>query len=204
LRQNHGCCGTTGQVNTHRGAIFALGLLAAAAGLASSYGHPPTDATLRNMIALRWRRELLAVPAPAASGPTHGQQVAARYGASGAHGEAIDGFPAVFDVALPALRFAISRGADCSTLPDSTRSSRCSLASTTPMFLYRGGAEPARRLKAVPRTFLAAGSVFAADWEAASRNGCIAELERGLSPGGMRLICSPAAVFVDQWQAAEA
>ena len=192
----------TGQINTHRGAIFALGVLVASAGLASSYGYPPSDTTLRNMIALRWRRDLVAVLAPAASGPTHGQQVAARYGASGARGEAIDGFPAVFDVALPALRFAMSRGADARCVQLHAFFALLARIDDTNV-LYRGGTEAARRLKAGAADFLAAGSVFAADWEQRAERLHRWSSRVRLSPGGCADLLA-GAVFVDQWQAAEA
>ena len=192
----------TAQVNTHRGAIFTLGLLVAAAGLASSYGHPPNDTTLRNMIALNWRRELLKVPAPAASGPTHGQLVAARYGASGALGEAIDGFPAVFDVALPALRFAVSRGAGARYAQVHALFALLARIDDTNV-LYRGGPAAARRLKSGAADFLAAGSVFAADWEQRAEALHRWSSSVRLSPGGCADLLA-GAVFVDQWQAAQA
>jgi triphosphoribosyl-dephospho-CoA synthase len=153
------------------------------------------------MIALRWRRELLAVPAPDAAGPSHGQQVAARYGASGAHGEAIDGFPAVFDVALPALRFAMSRGAGARHAQLHAFFALLARIDDTNV-LYRGGAEPARRLKAGAADFLAAGSVFAADWEQRAEALHRWSSSVRLSPGGCADLLA-AAVFVDQWQAAE-
>src|SRR5262249_55327894 len=80
-------------VNTHRGAIFALGMLAAAAGRAWREERSFSDATLREMIATHWRRDLLAVPVDDASSLSHGMAAMARYGASGARGEAIDAFP---------------------------------------------------------------------------------------------------------------
>lgn len=192
----------TGQINTHRGAIFSLGLLVASAGLASSEGHPPNDTTLRNMIALNWRRELLRVPAPAASGPTHGQLVAARYGASGARGEAIDGFPAVFDVALPALRFAASRGAGARYAQLHAFFALLARIDDTNV-LYRGGTAAAKRLKSAAADFLAAGSVFAADWEHRAEALHRWSSSVRLSPGGCADLLA-GAVFVDQWQVLEA
>ncbi len=168
----------TGQVNTHRGAIFALGLLVAAAGLASSYGHPPSDTTLRNMIALHWRRELLAVPAAGRVRTLrHGQQVAARYGASGARGEAIDGFPAVFDVALPALRFALSRGAGARHAQLHAFFALLARIDDTNV-LYRGGAEAGKETQGGCRGFPRGGQRVRRRLGAASGGVASLELER--------------------------
>lgn len=191
----------TGQINTHRGAIFALGLLAAAAGLVSSLGYVRSDATLREMIAQRWRRDLLAVLAPSTSAPSHGQQVAARYRTSGARGEAIDGFPAVFDVALPALRFATYAGAGPRRAQVHAFFALLARVDDTNV-LYRGGPEAATRLKAGAADFLAAGSVFAADWERRAESLHRWSSGQRLSPGGCADLLA-AAVFVDSWQAGE-
>ena len=93
----------TGGVNTHRGAIWALGLLTAAAVMAPS-GAPPADiAALAGRVA--------AFPdhyAPAES--SHGSLATRRYGVSGARGEAQRGFPHVVGLALPTLRAARATG----------------------------------------------------------------------------------------------
>lgn len=172
----------TAGVNTHRGAIFALGLLCAAAGRAWAQQRTCTDATLRDIVAAHWRRELIAVPA-AERAPSHGQQMAARYGASGARGQAMRGFPAVFDVALPALHDALARGAD--ERHASVHSFFALLATVDDTnVLYRGGDAALRRLQRSAAEFLATGSVFAHDWlpraEALHRRCSQARL----SPGG--------------------
>ena len=87
---------TTQGVNTHRGAIWALGLLVAAAAL---------DPTSRHASALSLRAARLALlndrfaPQPL----SHGAQVAQRYGVRGAREEAQLGFPAVLQRGLPQL-----------------------------------------------------------------------------------------------------
>ena len=188
-------------VNTHRGAIFTLGLMTASTGLAWSQGRAPTDATLRDLIATYWRRELLAVPAPATAVPTHGQQMAARYGATGARGEAIRGFPAVFEVALPALRYAMTRGADAKCAHLHAFFALLAHVDDTNV-LYRGGREAALRLKRGAAEFMAAGSVFAAGWDERAENLHRRTSIQGLSPGGCADLLA-AAVFVDQWQTTE-
>ena len=191
----------TAGVNTHRGAIFTLGLLTAAAGRAWVDGRAATDGTLRELIATHWRRDLLAVRAPTDDAPTHGQQVAAQYGATGARGEAIGAFPAVFEVALPALRHAMALGAD-----DARAQVHAFFALLAHVddsnVLYRGGVRAALKLKRGAAEFLTAGSVFAAGWCMRAENlHRWASIQR-LSPGGCADLLA-AAVFVDRWQAAE-
>lgn len=99
----------TGGVNTHRGAIFALGLLCAAAARARTRGAALTDRTLRRVLLDQWGNALAAferIPIQR----SHGSIVVRRYGAAGARSEARRAFPAVFDIALPALRGALAHG----------------------------------------------------------------------------------------------
>ncbi|MHC8347344.1 triphosphoribosyl-dephospho-CoA synthase [Pseudomonas sp. RT6P73] len=88
---------TTGGVNTHRGAIWALGLLVTAAAL-----EPESSAA--GSIALRAARLALLEDRYAPRPFSHGAQVAQRYGARGAREEAQLGFPAVLQRALPQLK----------------------------------------------------------------------------------------------------
>ena len=97
----------TGDVNTHRGAIFTLGLLVASASSCHARGVAVTPTTLRGTLHERWGRALRMRPVDEAS---HGLAMAARYEAGGARREAAEGFPGVFDVALPALREARAAG----------------------------------------------------------------------------------------------
>jgi triphosphoribosyl-dephospho-CoA synthase len=86
---------TTDGVNTHRGAIWALGLLVAAAALENTNASAVTLCAAR--LALLDDR---FAPRPL----SHGAQVAQRYGAGGAREEAQLGFPSVLQRALPQLK----------------------------------------------------------------------------------------------------
>ncbi|HCT06207.1 MAG TPA: triphosphoribosyl-dephospho-CoA synthase, partial [Pseudomonas sp.] len=83
---------TTDGVNTHRGAIWALGLLTAAAALAP------------RAVTLTAARLALLNDRYAPQPMSHGAQVAQRYGARGAREEAQLGFPSVMQRGLPQLR----------------------------------------------------------------------------------------------------
>src|SRR5215210_3955140 len=93
----------TGGVNTHRGAIWALGLLAAAAVMAPSGAEAADIAALAGRVASFSDRY-------APDEASNGSLVTRRYGVSGARGEARRGFPHVIGVALPALRAAREEG----------------------------------------------------------------------------------------------
>jgi len=191
----------TGGVNTHRGAIFTLGLLSAAAGRAAMQGQQASDGALRDVLARYWQRDLIAVPIPAyvAAAPSHGQQVAARFRVAGARGEAVSGFPSVFETALPALRWALARGADEERARLHAFFALLAKVADTNV-LYRGGAEALDDVRRGAAAFLAGGSVFAGGWREralALHRKCSRER---VSPGGCADLLA-AACFVHQWQA---
>ena len=87
---------TTNGVNTHRGAIWALGLLTAAAALEPRSRTP-------NAVTLKAAKLALLNDRHAPQPMSHGAQVAQRYGARGAREEAQLGFPSVLQRGLPQL-----------------------------------------------------------------------------------------------------
>ena len=82
--------------NAHKGAIWILGLLVTAA----SRGIDPNPAVIAQDAAFLARLPDRAQPQLL----SHGEMVRARYGATGARGEAFAGFPHVLHVGLPTLR----------------------------------------------------------------------------------------------------
>lgn len=94
----------TSGVNTHKGAIFLLGVLCYAAGRLSASGAALSANEIARDAALVCRgvtREL---------GVSAGRAFA-RYGAKGARGEAEAGYPSVIQIALPAYQSAVQQDA---------------------------------------------------------------------------------------------
>ena len=94
---------TTQGVNTHRGAIWAVGLLVAGAALAP-------QSCQAGALSLRAARLALLEDRYAPRPLSHGAQVALRYGVRGAREEAQLGFPAVLQRALPQLKRSRAAG----------------------------------------------------------------------------------------------
>ncbi|WP_341961382.1 triphosphoribosyl-dephospho-CoA synthase [Pseudomonas sp. RC10] len=94
---------TTGGVNTHRGAIWALGLLVTAAALDASDLSPAGLGLRAGCLALIEDRNQ-----PVSN--SHGAQVARKFGAMGAREQAQMGFPAVTQTGLPQLKRSRSTG----------------------------------------------------------------------------------------------
>jgi len=189
----------TGGVNTHRGALFILGLLGAAAALLGVRGRTPTDEHLRSALRATWCAALRE-PVPSGEPPSHGMEVAKRYGALGARGEAADAFPSVFEVALPALRDARRRGVDARRTRIAAFFALLERVEDTNV-LYRAGSAGLEYVGASARRFHAAGGCDTAD--AFVRAAAIHRdfVVRGLSPGGCADLLA-AALFVDALQAA--
>ncbi len=97
----------TGGVNTHKGAIFTMGLLCAAAGRCEDRTPSAILDTCAAM-AQGITGELQGVTAEAAK--TAGQRLFAQYGITGVRGQAEAGFPAVRDVGLPVLERGLAQG----------------------------------------------------------------------------------------------
>jgi triphosphoribosyl-dephospho-CoA synthase len=177
----------TGGVNTHRGAIFNLGLLCAAAGLLHARGETPHASALSRCVADTWGRDILASrPADAtAHGRSHGLVVARRHGTAGAREQAAAGFPDVIDAALPAYRDVLASGVDDAPRRAALQALFVLIARLDDSnLLWRGGRIGLDYAQGCARTFLAAGGVLAADWEehAAHAHRCF--VARRLSPGG--------------------
>ncbi len=96
-------------VNTHKGAIFSLGLLCAAAGrLEAPYDSGKLCAEVATLCKGLVDRELV----PLTHAQTKGEAVYLRQGASGIRGQAEKGFPAVREIGLPILEEGLARGYD--------------------------------------------------------------------------------------------
>lgn len=89
---------TTEGVNTHRGAIWALGLLVTAAAL------DPSDLTSAGLGLRAGYLALIEDRNHVSNTQSHGAEVARKYGAMGAREQAQMGFPAVTQAGLPQLK----------------------------------------------------------------------------------------------------
>ncbi|AWY41697.1 triphosphoribosyl-dephospho-CoA synthase [Pseudomonas putida] len=140
---------TTDGVNTHRGAIWALGLLVAAVAL-------EPESSTAGSVALRAARLALLEDRHAPRPLSHGAQVAQRYGARGAREEAQLGFPAVIERALPQLKRSRSAGhGEQNARLDALLAIMTELADTC--VLYRAGEEGLHTMQRGAQAVLDAG-----------------------------------------------
>jgi triphosphoribosyl-dephospho-CoA synthase len=185
-------------INTHRGAIFTHGILAAAAGCAAACNIAPSDENLRAIVVSNWSRDLRAIAVACAAAPSHGQLMAARHGVTGARGEALLGFPSVFEIALPGLRSALARGAGMQHALLHTFFVLLAETFDTNV-LFRGGAEGLQFIQTQAKEFLERGSVFAAEWQQQAETLHCQCSAKNLSPGGCADLLA-AAWFIHQLQ----
>ncbi len=167
----------TGGVNTHRGALWALGLLSAGAA-----------ATADTAGAIAVAARLAQIPDPALGGsvgasPSNGATVRRRYGATGAAGEAQSGFPNVLLHALPALRAARRSGADEATARlEALLALMAHLDDTC--VLHRGGSTGLRAVQAGASAVIAVGGCQTREGRRRLTELDRMCADRRLSPGG--------------------
>jgi triphosphoribosyl-dephospho-CoA synthase len=178
----------TGGSNSHRGAIWVLGLLVAGYAMTGK-GSQPADVT-------EAAAKLARLPdrfAPTVA--SNGSRVSDRYGVGGARGEACTSFPHVIDIGLPTLWQARQRGvAERYARLDALIAIMASLSDTC--LLHRGGTDALEAARAgAGEVMRVGGTSTAAGWK------CLLALdaqlvERWVSPGGSADLLA-ACLFLD-------
>jgi triphosphoribosyl-dephospho-CoA synthase len=170
----------TSGVNTHRGAIFGLGLLCAAAG-ARAGGLVDSRLPLGTVVSHLWGSSIVDGPVLLHS---HGSAARRQFGAGGARTEAASGFPSVYQIGLPALRRAAR------AVPGDAEAARveacfaliASVEDTN--LLHRGGVDGLRFARRTTRYFLDTGGVRRPGWRTRAQSVHDSFVARRLSPGG--------------------
>jgi len=171
----------TGGINTHRGAVFTLGLLCASAGAVLAQCGPCTPAALRAALRHGWGAALQARCARPRS--SAGQRVTQQHGLRGASEEAALGLPVLFEVAVPALRRALARGLAVRAARLEALFHVIAVLDDTNL-AHRGGLPGLRYAQRAAANFLAAGGAAQADASAQAEAIHREFVARRLSPGG--------------------
>jgi triphosphoribosyl-dephospho-CoA synthase len=188
----------TDGVNTHKGAIFLMGLLAGAAG-AQFREHGYFDPiSLGRLVAAKWGVNILLAgvqdQVQHSDSPTHGRRVKDAFGLPGAREQAADGFPVLFWTTVPQLRWALSEG--LSQEQAQLHALVCTIGKLPDTNLaHRGGLKGLQWAQGRVDQFLAEGGVFAPGWKSRAQHLCAQFELQWLSPGGSADLLS-AALFV--------
>jgi len=182
IEAESGMLAVTRGVNTHRGAIFSLGLIVAAIARAQSVTAIPSPAAVRAALRDTWG---VALDAHAARGDeaSHGGLVRRRTGRDGARREAARAFPSVFETGLPTYRDAREAGLDDNAASVHSLFALMSTLDDTTV-LYRGGLEAGSFVRQSAADFLAEGGCHRSDWFGRAEALHRAFVARNLSAGG--------------------
>ncbi|MBH03258.1 MAG: triphosphoribosyl-dephospho-CoA synthase MdcB [Xanthomonadales bacterium] len=181
----------TGGVNTHRGAIWCLGLLTAAAA-----ARPAREWQAERLAADSARIAAIDDPGLDPTRVSNGKQAITRYGAAGARQIAAEGFRPVIEHALPVLqRVREATGCEQTARLDALAALMAVLDDTC--VLHRAGPRGLAAMQAGARGVLAAGGTATPAGRAA-----LADLDHTLtgyraSPGGAADLLA-ATVFIDR------
>jgi triphosphoribosyl-dephospho-CoA synthase len=172
----------TGGINTHRGAIFSLGLIVAAVARASLAGRLSPDCVQAALLA-EWGHALQAHVLRGAAAVSHGALVQRTTGHDGARHEAALGFPSVFGIGIPAYREALEAGLDDNAACIQTLFALMAAVDDTTV-LYRGGLEAGSFVRRSAAAFLAEGGCAGAGWFAEAERLHHDFVARNISAGG--------------------
>ena len=184
---------TTHGVNTHRGAIWALGLMVTASALRSLDAKPVQAIELCQLAGKIAQLEDRFIPQQALS---HGQQVQKALGISGAKAQAQQGFPAIVNFGLPELyKSRQTQGNEITARVDALLAMMTTLDDTC--VLYRAGATGLARMQQGAQKVLALGG-----YSTLHGQGAFHLLEQDLlglraSPGGVADLLA-ATLFIDR------
>ncbi|GAA4017564.1 triphosphoribosyl-dephospho-CoA synthase MdcB [Actimicrobium antarcticum] len=166
-------------VNTHRGAIFAIGMLCAALGALAVRQQPLDQAMLRRVLLQLWGADLQRHGMPAHEASNAPQIHAVR----GARAEAMLGFPSVFEIGLPQLTATLAAGRGWHAACVDTLFALIARINDTNV-LHRGGLDGAAMARALARKFMQEGGTGTSDWQARAADCNDQFVAMNLSPGG--------------------
>jgi triphosphoribosyl-dephospho-CoA synthase len=173
----------TGGVNTHRGAIFSMGLIVAAIARAAVLSTRVDPASVRAALKREWGDALKAHAALGSTAASHGALVRRKTGRDGARREAALAFPSVFEIGVPTLRQALAAGLDANAASIQTLFMLMEAVDDTTV-LYRGGVDAGTFVRRSAATFLAEGGCFRTDWHDKAERMHRSFIERNVSAGG--------------------
>lgn len=173
----------TGGINTHRGAIFTLGMILASMARAESSARPQAPDGIRSVLLETWGDALCTHAAAEVSGTSHGTLVRQSTGAGGARAEAARGFPGIFETGVPVYRNALASGLDPAAARIQTLFAIME-ATEDSNVLYRGGTDAAGFVRRSAAEFLSAGGCHSSRWLERAEELHRTFIRRNLSPGG--------------------
>jgi triphosphoribosyl-dephospho-CoA synthase len=169
----------TGGKNTHRGAIYCLGLLAAAAGKQMADGDL-LGLPLGRIVAESWGEEILLPDALLQT--SRGLAMCHRYKINGVRGEAKKGFPSIFSAGLPAFQTALS-STDREAARVQAFFALLEVCEDTTL-LTRGGYPGWRFARSQARRFLRRGGIASTGWKTFAEEIHRGFVARQLTAGG--------------------
>jgi triphosphoribosyl-dephospho-CoA synthase len=172
----------TGGVNTHRGAIFMLGLLCASAGAVTrERGCVAYPTQLRDALRHNWGDALVRRSQRASTLP--GGIAARRHGLRSASQEAALAFPVLFETAVPALMSSLARGLTPQQARLDTLFSIMAVLDDSNL-AHRGGLTGLRFAQRRARQFLDEGGAARPEGIRMARTIACEFVAQRLSPGG--------------------
>jgi triphosphoribosyl-dephospho-CoA synthase len=171
----------TGGVNTHRGAIFSIGLLAAAAGSLAELGTRITANRVCATVASRYGPSIIQYADVTRT--ACGSHLKPHRELFGARAEACAGFPTGLQIGLPAYRFTLRKTSSGELAAIQSLFAIMSQLDDTNL-LRRGGDAGLKFAKTSAADFLLRGGVFSKDWPGFAQQLHGQFVSRNLSPGG--------------------
>ena len=173
----------TGGVNTHRGAIFSLGLILAALALVESRSTSKTPEQVRAKLLETWGEALQAHANSGNYGNSHGSKVRRATGSGGARIEAARGFPCIFEIGVPSYYEALASGLDLNASRIQTLFILMEAVDDSNV-IFRGGLEAADFVRRTAGQFLMDGGCGRDDWFDRAEELHRTFIQHNLSPGG--------------------
>jgi triphosphoribosyl-dephospho-CoA synthase len=173
----------TGGVNTHRGAIFSLGLIVAAVARAAGAPAGLSPELVQATLMREWGDALEAHAARGAAAFSHGSVVRRKTGCDGARHEAARGFPSIFGIGVPAYSQALEAGLDGNAASIQTLFALMEAVDDTTV-LYRGGLGAGLFVRRSAVAFLSRGGCAREGWFEEAERLHRAFVARNISPGG--------------------